>query len=140
MSSSSLDDILRIIREEVTSTMNLEVKSEAKKIVTKHVKNDVYSYRPQTPGHKRRGEFGKEDNVKVSVKGKGNGVEMEADEMVKGRNGFEGLPDVTETGTGGNWNGKVPARPFMENSSKELEEEAVKSLKNGLKSRGLKVE
>ena len=120
--------------------MNSEVKNEAKKVVTKHVKEDVYSYRPQTPGHKRRGEFGKEENVKVDVKGKGNGVEMEVDEIVKGRNGFEGLPDVTEKGTGGNWNGKVPARAFMDNASKELEEKTANALKKGLKSRGLKVE
>ena len=140
MSSSSLDDILRQIKESVSDVMNNEAKSEAKKIVAKHVKTDVYSYKPKTYGHKRRGEFGKEENVKVDVKGKGNGFEMEVDEIVKGRNGFDGLADVTETGTGGNWNGKVPARPFMEKSSKELEDKVANSLKKGLKSRGFKVE
>ena len=137
MSSNSLDDVLRIIRDSVNETMNSEVKDEAKKVVSKHVKSDVYSYKPKT--YTRRGEFGNEENVKVDVKGKGNGSEMEIEHTVKGRAGFEYLDEVTEYGTGGNWNGTPPARPFMKNSASELEDKASDSLKKGLKARGLDV-
>lgn len=118
--------------------MNSEVKEEAKKVVSKHVKSDVYSYNPKT--YTRRGEFGKESNVKVDVKGKGNGFEMEVENTTKGRAGFAYLDEVTEYGTGGNWNGSPPPRPFIENSSNELDVKVGESLKKGLKARGLDVE
>lgn len=138
MSSDNLDDIIRIIRESVGDVMRSDVTEEAKKVVSKHVKSDVYSYKPKT--YTRRGEFGKESNVQVDVKGKGNGFEMEIENTTKGREGFAYLDEVTEYGTGGNWNETPPARPFMGNSSKELDNKTSEALKKGLKARGLDVE
>ena len=142
MSSNSIDDILRIIRETVTDVANNEMKEEAKNIVSKHVNSDVYSYRPKGDYKRRRDNGGMSDknNIRVDVKGKGSGIEMEIEETATGRNGFAYLDKVTEDGTGGRWNGSPPARPFMKNSAIELENKSVQALKKGLKNRGLKVE
>lgn len=140
--ANSLDDFMRLVKEAVYEAMELEVCYKAKEVVSKHVKKDVYSYKTKHPTNRRMDSGGMSDegNVNVTVKRNGKGCDMEVEDKATGRNGFSGLSEVTEYGTGGNWNGIVPPRPFIENSAKELEEEAVKALKKGLKSQGFNVE
>lgn len=141
--NSTIDDFIRQAKEAVYEAMELEVYYKAKETVSKHVKKDVYNtYKPKHDYQRRmdNGGLSAEGNVNIEVKRTGKGADMEIENTTTGRNGFSGLSQVIEDGSGGNWNGIVPARPFVENSANELEKEAVKALKKGLKSGGFKVE
>lgn len=141
--NSVIDDIMRQVKEAVVESMELDVYYKSKEVVSKHVKSDVYNGYKSIHGYQRRmdnGGLSSEGNIQANVKATGKGAEMEIENITTGRKGFSGLSQVIEDGSGGNWNGIVPPRPFMENSAQELEKEAVKSLKKGLKSCGLKVE
>lgn len=156
----SIAEALKYISSQINETLLDEVSESIKDAEIRHAYRDVYS-RPDSLLYERRysdGGIGDYDNLEERLEGDGLlAVENVTpfNPYLNGRNASdgmshnsgEGLDGLVEFGDGGwkgltyDWAKGEPARPFIQNTIDELRttKAHVKSLKDGLKKRGVNV-
>ena len=107
----------RQLKSAMASVMAKEVADAVKEHLTQSVDKRVYAaYTPEN--YKRRGANGglaDTDNYESHVASDENTITLTVSNETGGNpDGRFYITDVIENGSGHNWNGKVPARPFME--------------------------
>jgi hypothetical protein len=159
---NSIAEALKLVRENVQSTLFEEVAQTIKEVEIKHVNEDVYSREPSGIYNRRysHGGIGDIANLEQYVEHGANSDTLGISNNTKfnpyingvngdlgfSRNSGYGLEGLIEHGDG--WNGITydwaegePARPFIQNSINDLKasKEHVRALAEGLRKRGLDV-
>jgi len=142
-----LNSLLNAVKKQVKEVAQDEVSKEIKNTMKKHIESDVYNKYTPTYYDRRRENDGllDESNINVNVKDNGNGVSIVTTNETTGNEAYstanlvgEYIVETIETGEGYNWKRHPEARPFIENTVKELQDGALeKALKDGLKKRGI---
>ncbi len=162
--AKNLDDLFKIIGEEVKESMEESVSTKIKQVEAEHVQSDVYdAYTGQDPYHERRGSLGglaDTSNMIHTVTSTVNGLELFVKNITKGNqnvyktdpvdnnNYLAGIIEYGRdsgrymTNKTGTQNQYLQPRPFISNSVQELSRtlEHVTELKKSLKRKGIQTD
>jgi hypothetical protein len=147
---NNMNDLLKAIQNQVKDVANTEGKKTIKDTMKKHIQADVYDQYDPTEYDRRydsTGGFLSDDSIDIDINSNGNNINITATDIATGNENYitadaigQSIIGIIETGKGYTWKHSPGERPFLEKTKEDLENGVLeKSLKDGLKARGLKV-